>query len=76
MDGTENKAGVIKKHVKLQVRQGNKDKVQTFFVTNLGEPQIIFGYPWLDHFQPQIDWQQGTIAGPLWTLEPILWQLA
>jgi hypothetical protein len=76
VDGTENKAGVIEKHVKLCIRQGNQDKVQTFFVTNLRDPRIIFGYPWLYHFQLQIDWRKGTIEGPPWTLEPILWQLA
>jgi hypothetical protein len=75
MDGMENKAGVIEKHVKLRVQQGNKSRVQMFFITNLGDPCIIFGYPWLYHFQPQIDWQKGTIEGPPWTLEPILWEL-
>jgi hypothetical protein len=45
VDGTENKAGVIERHVKLQVWQGDKDRVQTFFITNLGDPRIIFGYP-------------------------------
>jgi hypothetical protein len=47
-----------------------------FFITNLGDPRIIFGYPWLYHFQPQINWRKGTIEGPPWTLEPILWELA
>jgi hypothetical protein len=47
-----------------------------FFITNLGDPRIIFGYPWLYHFQPQIDWRKGLITGPSWTLEPVLWKLA
>ena len=76
VDGMENKAGVIERHVKLRVRQGDKEKVQTFFITNLGDPRIIFGYPWLYHFQLQINWRKGMIDGPSWTLEPILWQLA
>jgi hypothetical protein len=76
VDGMENKAGVIEQHVKLHVRQGDKERVQMFFITNLGDPCIIFGYPWLYHFQPQIDWRKGMIDGPSWTLEPILWQLA
>jgi hypothetical protein len=76
VDRMENKAGVIERHVKLCVRQGDKERVQTFFITNLGDPCIIFGYPWLYHFQPQINWRRGTIDGPSWTLEPILWQLA
>jgi gag-polyprotein putative aspartyl protease len=57
VDGTENKAGVIERHVKLRVQQGDKERVQMFFITNLGDPRIIFGYPWLYHFQPQIDWR-------------------
>jgi hypothetical protein len=76
VDGTENKAGVIERHVKLRVRQGDKEHVQTFFITNLGDPRIIFGYPWLYHFQPEIDWRQGSIWGPSWTLEPVLWKMA
>jgi hypothetical protein len=47
-----------------------------FFITNLGDPRIIFGYPWLYHFQPQIDWRKGSIKGPSWMLEPVLWKLA
>jgi gag-polyprotein putative aspartyl protease len=50
VDGMENKAGVIERHVKLHVRQGDRNKVQTFFITNLGDPCIIFGYPWLYQF--------------------------
>jgi hypothetical protein len=46
-----------------------------FFITNLGNPRIIFGYSWLYHFQPQIDWRKGTIEGPSWIIEPILWKL-
>jgi hypothetical protein len=76
VDGMENKAEVIERHVKLHVQQGNRDRVQTFFITNLGDLRIIFGYPWLYHFQPQINWRKGMIKGPPWTLEPILWQLA
>jgi hypothetical protein len=76
VDGMENKAGVIERHVKLRVRQGKMEKVQTFFITNLGDPRIIFGYPWLYHFQPKIDWKKGVVEGPQWMLEPILWKLA
>jgi hypothetical protein len=76
VDGMENKAGIIEWHVKLRVQQGNRERVQTFFITNLGDPRIILGYPWLYHFQPQINWREGSIKGPSWTLEPVLWKLA
>jgi hypothetical protein len=32
-----------------------------FLVTNLGEDEIILGYPWLAAFQPKIDWKQATL---------------
>jgi hypothetical protein len=40
VDGTENKAGVIERLVKLHIQQGDKDKVQTFFITNLGDVKV------------------------------------
>jgi hypothetical protein len=36
VDGMENKAGVIERHVKLRVRQGDKERVQTLKI--LGTP--------------------------------------
>jgi hypothetical protein len=35
VDGMENKAGVIKWYIKLRVWQGDKEKVQMFFITNI-----------------------------------------
>jgi hypothetical protein len=32
-----------------------------FLVTNLGEDEIILGYPWLAAFQPKIDWKQAIL---------------
>jgi hypothetical protein len=32
-----------------------------FLVTDLGEDEIILGYPWLAAFQPKIDWKQATL---------------
>ena len=40
------------------------DQLQTFYVTNLGTDRIILGYPWLEAFNPQLDWKNGTIASP------------
>jgi hypothetical protein len=32
-----------------------------FLVTDLGEDDIILGYPWLAVFQPKIDWKLATL---------------
>ena len=32
-----------------------------FLITDLGEDEIILGYPWLAAFQPHIDWKNTTL---------------
>jgi hypothetical protein len=53
IDGTHNKDGTIKDFVDLQVRVGPKTQEMKFLVTNLGEDEIVLGYPWLAAFQPR-----------------------
>jgi hypothetical protein len=62
IDGTHNKAGTIKDFVDLQVRVGPKTEEMKFLVTDLGEDEIVLGYPWLAAFQPKINWKEATIA--------------
>ena len=61
IDGTHNKAGTIKDFVDLQVRCGSKTEEMKFLVTDLGEDEIILGYPWLSAFQPKIDWKEAVL---------------
>ncbi len=35
-----------------------------FYETSLGKDRIIFGYPWLKTFNPQIDWEKGKVMMP------------
>jgi hypothetical protein len=62
IDGMHNKDGTIKDFVDLQVRVGPKIQEMKFLVTNLGEDEIVLGYPWLAAFQPRINWKEATIA--------------
>jgi len=32
-----------------------------YFLTDLGDNQVILGYPWFTSAQPQIDWAKGWI---------------
>jgi hypothetical protein len=55
VDGTENQGGQVNHYCILNVLQGKKQSAQVFFITNLGNDRLIFGYPWLEEFAPQID---------------------
>jgi gag-polyprotein putative aspartyl protease len=55
VNGTENKRGQVTHYCVLNILQGKKQNAQVFFITNLGNNQLILGYPWLEEFSPQID---------------------
>jgi hypothetical protein len=61
IDGTHNQSGMIKQFVDLQVQCRDKTENRKFLVTDLGEDEIILGYPWLAAFQPKIDWKLATL---------------
>jgi hypothetical protein len=61
VDGTHNKAGTIKNFVDLQVQCGSRTEEMKFLVMDLGEDEIILGYPWLAAFQPKIDWKEAVL---------------
>ena len=62
VDGTSNAAGEIKHYVDLDMTQGTKKVQLRFFLTDIGERDIILGYPWFAAIQPNIDWARGWIA--------------
>jgi Retroviral aspartyl protease len=71
VDGTENQGGIISKSCVLRVRRGERQLTQRFYVTNLGQDRVILGYPWLREFNPEIDWEEGTLIGDGVGLEEI-----
>jgi hypothetical protein len=64
VDETENQGGQVNHYCVPNILQGKKQSAQVFFITNLGNDRLIFGYPWLEEFAPQIDWKNRTIIGP------------
>jgi hypothetical protein len=76
INGTENKAGKIIRLCMLQVCKGKKQAHQRFFITSLGDDRIILGYPWLEEFNPEIDWSARTMQGTQVQLElqTLAWQ--
>jgi hypothetical protein len=45
----------------LWIYIGGEHTLQWFYITDLGEDTFIFGYPWLHHFNPCIDWTEGQV---------------
>ena len=61
VDGTENKSGKLQHYTDLDVQTGSTKTMLRFFLSDLGEPKAILGYPWFSAMQPRIDWKRGWI---------------
>jgi hypothetical protein len=61
VDGTTNRKGDIRFFMDLEVRTGERRTNMRFFLTDLGNQQMILGYPWFAAVQPKIDWAKGWI---------------
>ena len=62
INGTHNKSGTINECVNLLVRVGDRRQEMCFLITNLGEDEIVLGYPWLAAFQPHLNWKNTMLA--------------
>ena len=61
VDGTKNKSGIIEHCTWLKLRIGKKDIATRFLVTDLGKETMILGLPWLEEYNPKIDWDQRSL---------------
>src|SRR5260370_8546113 len=71
IDGTKNQNGSIEELVNFEIAylklNGQlKCKMQTFLILDLGEDNMILGYPFLQATNPEINWTEGNIKGTLW----------
>jgi hypothetical protein len=69
VDGTHNQAGLIEESVHLYIDRGDECVQTQLHVTNLGRDRLILGYPWLEAFNPEINWAEGKLLGPRTTLK-------
>ena len=63
VDGSLNKDGTITETCQLWIKRGEKEIAFQFFVTSLGEDRMIFGYPWFEHENPEINWKAQELKG-------------
>jgi len=61
VDGTPNRAGTLKYFTDIDTKMGSKRTRLRYFLTDLGDNQVILGYPWFASAQPRIDWMKGWI---------------
>jgi predicted aspartyl protease len=63
IDGTGNANGPIMRFCELRICHNKEEDIQKFYITNLGNNQVILGYPWLKRFSPHIDWINREVRG-------------
>jgi len=61
IDNTANQAGDITHYTNLEIQTGGVWKMIQFLVTNIGNEDIILGYPWMAAFEPKFVWKNGVI---------------
>ena len=61
IDNTSNKVGGITHSLELRVTTKGIEKVMQFLVTDIGNEDILLGYPWLATFEPKFGWKDAII---------------
>jgi len=61
IDNTENQAGSITHFIDLDVQTKGNHRTMRFLVTNIGDEDLVLGYPWLATYEPTISWTHATI---------------
>ena len=61
IDNTSNKSGSITHSLELKVTTKGIDKIMRFLVTDIGNEDILLGYPWLATFEPKFGWKDAII---------------
>ena len=61
IDNTSNKSGSITHSLELKVTTKGVDRIMRFLVTDIGNEDILLGYPWLATFEPKFGWKDAII---------------
>ena len=63
VDGTINKLGEITEKVEFLVLHNDGARMHKFLVADIGEDDLILGYPFLEAADPKINWTKGEMSG-------------
>jgi hypothetical protein len=61
INNTTNKSGMITHYLNLDVRTNGIHKEMRFLITNIGQEEMLLGYPWLATFEPRFNWRSVVI---------------
>ena len=61
IDNMENRLGKITHSTTLSVTTKQQNRDMTFLVTDIGNKDVLLGYPWLATYEPTISWRHATI---------------
>ena len=61
IDNTSNKSGSITHSLELKVTTKGVDRIMRFLVMDIGNEDILLGYPWLTTFEPKFGWKDAII---------------
>jgi hypothetical protein len=65
VDRTDNKLGKVTDKVRLSIHHENYAEEYRFLVADIGEDDIILGYPFFEAANPLIDWPTGRMRGTI-----------
>jgi hypothetical protein len=61
VDEMLNQSGEVTEGVILVVKYNGRPQRHLFYIANIGEDDLILGYPFLKAADPKINWAEGTI---------------
>jgi hypothetical protein len=61
INNTTNKSGMITHYLDLNVCTNGIHKQMRFLVTDIGNEEVLLGYPWLATFKPKFNWRSAVI---------------
>jgi hypothetical protein len=63
VNGSEHKQGKLIEYMDLVLRLGEQWRKQRFYIATLGYDRAILGFPFLNKFNPNINWAKNEIVG-------------
>ena len=64
VDGTLNQSGLVRNYYNFCLRMEDHETIQRFYIRGIGMDRFILGFPWLQEFNPQINWAKWKVEGP------------
>ena len=56
VNGTTNQSGLVQHYYDFRLKMGEQEAIQQFYIGGIGADRFILGFPWLQEFNPQINW--------------------